>query len=76
MIRSVDINALAHAIIRAMPKSDNILTVEKVADILGRSVEAVNEMCNKGIIPAKKLGNGRQWYISERKLKESLFGND
>ena len=71
MVSSAEINTLARAIIQAMPKADNILTAEKVAEILDRPLSEVNKMCNDGTIKASKLG--RKWYVSERMLMETLF---
>jgi hypothetical protein len=72
MANSADITMLAHEIVRALPKEDKILTDRQVAEILDKPLAVVQKMCRNKEIPATKLKG--QWYVSDRKLKASLFG--
>ena len=76
MASSTDIRLLADAIIKAIPKTDNILTVEKVGELLARPTGEIVKMCKDGTIPAHKLKGGKIWYVSENELKEALFGGN
>ena len=65
MVSSSELRLLADAIVKAIPKPDTILTVEKVGELLSRPTGEIVKMCKDGTIPAHKLKGGKIWYVSE-----------
>lgn len=54
---------------------DRLLTVQRVADLLGLSTRTVYDMIRRGTLPAKRLGN-RATRIPESAVKSLLEGED
>ena len=71
MLSNYEIDKLADALIKRMPKTDEVLTSKQVSLILGISVQAVQKRCSRGQLPHhKKSGT---LYFSKNEITEYLL---
>jgi hypothetical protein len=71
MLSNYEIDRLADALIKRMPKNDEVLTTKQVSEILGITVQAVQKRCSRGQLPYhKKSGT---LYFSKNELTEFLL---
>jgi excisionase family DNA binding protein len=65
-----DIYAIACEVARQLPVQDEALTPEAVAEMLGKTREAVVADAKRGNIPAHK--RGQRWWFSKNELVRFL----
>lgn len=65
-----DIYAIAQEVVKHLPVQDEALTPEAVAEMLGKTREAVVADAKRGNIPAHK--RGQRWWFSKNELVRFL----
>jgi len=72
MLRTADINAIVDGITKALLQHQkHLLNLSQVAEMLGKSREAVKKMCQRNQLPAHK--HQRTYYFDEQELNEFLL---
>ena len=71
MLTNYEIEKLAEAIVKRMPKKDEILTPKQVAEMLDISVNAVRHRCSRGQLPYHKKSHSL--YFSKDEITEFIL---
>lgn len=71
MLSNYEIDKLADALIKRMPKPDQILTAKKVAEMLEITVQAVRKRCGRGQLPHHKKSGCL--YFSKDEITEFIL---
>ena len=69
-LTQADIYAIAAEVAKQLPVQDEVLTPDAVAEMLGKTREAVVADANRGNIPAHKRGS--RWFFSKNELVRFL----
>ena len=70
MLSPTEIYAIAKEVAKHLPVQDEVLMADGVAEMMGKSRDAVLKDAQRGLIPAHRRGN--RWFFSKNEIVKFL----
>lgn len=70
MLSPTEIYAIAKEVVKHLPVQDEVLMADGVAEMMGKTREAVVKDAQRGLIPAHRRGN--KWFFSKNEIVKFL----